>query len=419
MQGTGIKGNGMTPTTAWGRTIGIVLAVGILLPAGPDARAGERVSARTLPAERPSLRQLLLSLQYGDAAARSEAITSLGKMGPAAVMAVPAVTKALKDKDENVRKSAAEALKKIQAKRPTTSGATWPGPVQLNITVGFSQIAPQSAWRIAQTESVKSEAKRRGAKLLFVATSRKQEDQIKRVRLLIAKGVDVIVLAPIVETRWTSVLKEARRAGIRVVILDRAIDVSDKSLYVTTIHSDYVEQGRLAARWLVENTSGQVKVFEMRGTPGSACAIDRKKGFEEVARDHPRIKIIKSREGNFQRTRGRDVMKGFLKTGTRFNALFAHNDEMALGAIQAMSRAGLKPGKDIKIVSIDAVRAAFEAIIAGKLNCTVECSPLIGPQLFDAIEAMLLDRGVPKRIAVKEGVFDRSTAEKAIADRQY
>jgi len=137
MQGTGIKGNGMTPTTAWGRTIGIVLAVGILLPAGPDARAGERVSARTLPAERPSLRQLLLSLQYGDAVARREAIISLGKMGPAAVMAVPAVTKALKDKDENVRKSAAEALKKIQAKRPTTSGATWPGPVQLNITVGF------------------------------------------------------------------------------------------------------------------------------------------------------------------------------------------------------------------------------------------------------------------------------------------
>ena len=419
MQGTGIKGNGMTPTTAGRRTIGIVLAAGMLLPVGPDAHAGDRASARTQPAERPSLRQLLLCLQYGDATARREAIISLGKMGPAAVMAVPAVTKALKDKEENVRKSAAEALKKIQAKRPTTSAATRPRPVQLNITVGFSQIGSESAWRAAQTGSVKSEAKRRGVKLLFVATRHKQEDQIKRVRFFIAKGVDVIVLAPIVESGWTSVLKEAKRAGIRVVILDRAIDVSDKSLYVTTIRSDYVEQGRLAARWLVENTTGEVKVFEMRGTPGASCAIDRHKGFDEVITQHPRIRIISSHVGNFTRARGKEVMEAFLKTRRQFNALFAHNDEMALGAIQAMSRAGLKPGKDIKIVSIDAVRAAFEAIIAGKLNCTVECSPLIGPQLFDAIEAMLLDRGVPKRIAVKEGVFDRSTAKKAIADRQY
>lgn len=289
------------------------------------------------------------------------------------------------------------------------------------ITVGFSQIGAESAWRTANTKSIKAEAKKRGVKLIFSDAQQKQENQIKALRNFIIQDVDVIAFSPVVETGWEPVLREIKRAGIPVVLTDRAVDVSDDSLYLTFIGSDFIEEGRRAAKWLIEASGGKAGVAELQGTAGSAPAIDRKVGFEEVIKDCPGVKIVKSQCGEFTRAKGKEVMEAFLKSpeGQDITALFAHNDDMALGAIQAMEEAGIKPGKDILIVSIDAVRGAFEAMVEGKLNCTVECNPLLGPQLFDAVAKITAGKAIPKRVVVEEEVFVQSQAKDLIDSRDY
>jgi galactofuranose transport system substrate-binding protein len=289
------------------------------------------------------------------------------------------------------------------------------------LTVGFSQIGAESGWRTANTESIKSEAAKRGIILKFADAQQKQENQIKALRNFIAQGVDVIAFSPVVETGWQPVLEEIKKAKIPVVLTDRAVKVTDDSLYVTFIGSDFVEEGRRAGEWLAKASNGKAMIAELVGTPGSAPAIDRKKGFEEVLAKHPGMKIIKSQSGNFTRAQGKEVMETFLKSpdAKQITALFAHNDDMALGAIQAMEEAGIKPGKDILIVSIDGVKGAFEAMAAGKLNCTVECNPQIGPQLFDAVEAIKAGKPLPKHIPVQEGVFEQSQAAAELPNRKY
>lgn len=301
---------------------------------------------------------------------------------------------------------------------PSSPGAGAGGE---QITVGFSQIGAESDWRKANTESIKAEAAKRGIDLIFSDAQQKQENQIKALRNFVVQGVDVIAFSPVVETGWEPVLREIKDAGIPVVLTDRVVKVSDPDLYTTFIGADFVEEGRRAARWLAEETGGKAKIAELQGTPGSAPAIDRKKGFEEVVAQHPEMEIVKSQTGEFTRAKGREVMETFLKSpeGKEITALYAHNDDMALGAIQAIEEAGLRPGEDILIVSIDGVRAAFEAMVQGKLNCTVECNPLLGPQLFDAIDEILAGRPVQKWIVTEEGVFTRATAAEDIKTRQY
>jgi simple sugar transport system substrate-binding protein len=233
--------------------------------------------------------------------------------------------------------------------------------------------------------------------------------------------VDVILLAPIVETGFEPVLKEAKAAGIPVILSDRRVATDDDSLYVTFIGSDFIEEGRRAGEWLAKKMDGNAVIAELQGTPGSAPANDRKKGFEEVLAKNPDMKIVLSQTGDFTRAKGKEVMEAFLKSpeGAKVNALYAHNDDMALGAIQAIEEAGKKPGTDIVIVSIDGVKGAFEAMVAGKLNCTVECNPLIGPQIFDAVEKVVKGETLPKRTKVEEGVFDQSQAAAELPNRKY
>src|SRR4051794_3117338 len=289
------------------------------------------------------------------------------------------------------------------------------------ITVGFSQIGAESGWRTANTDSIKSEATKRGINLKFADAQQKQENQIKALRSFVAQGVDVIAFSPVVETGWEPVLREIKKANIPVILSDRAVDVTDDSLYVTFIGADFIEEGRRAGNFLAKATGGKAVIAELQGTPGSAPALDRKKGFEEVISKYPDMKIVKSQSGDFTRAKGKEVMESFLKSpdAKQINALYAHNDDMALGAIQAMEEAGLKPGKDITIVSIDGVRGAFEAMVAGKLNCTVECNPLIGPQLFDAVEATVAKKPLPKRTVVQEGVFEQAQAAAELPKRKY
>jgi simple sugar transport system substrate-binding protein len=292
-----------------------------------------------------------------------------------------------------------------------------------NVTVGFSQIGAESAWRTAETESIRSEAGRRGVKLKFSDAQQKQENQIKALGAFIAQKVDAIILAPVVETGWEPVLKQAKAAKIPVILVDRGVKVSDDSLYTTLIASDFVAEGRMAGEWLAKKLNGKGNVVELQGTPGAAPALDRKKGFQEAIKENPDIKIIKSQTGEFTRAKGKEVMEAFLKAaqggGTKIDAVYAHNDDMALGAIQAIEEAGLKPGIDIMVVSIDGVKGAFEAMVAGKLNCSVECNPLLGPAAFDAVEAALAGKALPKKTIMKDQLFDQSVAKDVIGKRQY
>lgn len=288
------------------------------------------------------------------------------------------------------------------------------------LVVGFSQIGAESAWRTAETESIRSEALKRGIELKFSDAQQKQENQIKALRAFAAQRVDAIILAPVVETGWEPVLREVKRANIPVVLVDRGIKVADESLYATLIASDFVAEGRLAAEWLATKLKGQGNIVELQGTPGAAPAIDRKKGFEESIARHAGLKIIKSQSGDFTRAKGKEVMEAFLKAeGKKIQAVYAHNDDMALGAIQAIEEAGLKPGTDMTVVSIDGVKAAFDAMVAGKLNCSVECNPLLGPAAYDAIEALRSGRSLPRKTIVQDQVFDQTKAREAIGTRKY
>jgi len=290
------------------------------------------------------------------------------------------------------------------------------------IVLGFAQVGAESEWRTANTESIKSAAKDAGIDLKFSDGQQKQENQIKAIRAFIAQKVDVIAFSPVVASGWGTVLREAKSAGIPVILSDRAVDEKDSSLWVSFMGSDFVEEGRKAGRWLLDNykAPGDVNIVELQGTVGSAPAIDRKKGFEEIIQKDPRFKIIRSQTGDFTRAKGKEVMEAFLKAeGKKINVLFAHNDDMAIGAIQAIEEAGLKPAKDIMIISIDGVKGAFQAMMAGKLNVSVECSPLLGPQLMQAVKDLKAGKTLPKRIVTEEGIFPMEVAAKEFPSRKY
>lgn len=288
------------------------------------------------------------------------------------------------------------------------------------LVVGFSQVGAESAWRTAETKSIRGEAEKRGVELKFADAQGKQANQIMAIRSFVTQKVDVIVIAPVVETGWEPVLTEAKEAGIPVVLVDRGIKVSDDSLYTTLIASDFVEEGRMAARWLGEKMGGKGNIVELQGTTGSAPAIDRKKGFEEELAKFPDMKIIKSQTADFTRAKGKEVMEAFIKSDRdNIQAVYAHNDDMALGAIQALEEAGMNPGKDVIVISIDGVKDAFEAMVAGKLNATVECNPLMGPIVFDTINKIRAGEQVPKYIQNKDQLFDQTTAAQVIGSREY
>jgi simple sugar transport system substrate-binding protein len=305
--------------------------------------------------------------------------------------------------------------------KPSTSSDTQNNPAPAaGGAVGFSQIGAESAWRTAETESIRGEAANRGIDLKFSDAQQKQENQIKALRTFVAQNVSAIILAPVVETGWEPVLREIKRAKIPVILVDRGVDVSDDSLYTTLIASDFVAEGNMAADWLAKKLDGKGNIVELQGTPGAAPAIDRKKGFEEGNAKFPGLKIIKSQSGDFTRAKGKEVMEAFLKAeGKNIQAVYAHNDDMALGAIQSIEEAGLKPGTDIIVVSVDGIKPAFEAIVAGKANCTVECNPLLGPTVFDTLDAIRAGKPVEKKIIMKDQVYDQSNAKEALPSRKY
>jgi ABC-type sugar transport system substrate-binding protein len=290
------------------------------------------------------------------------------------------------------------------------------------ITLGFAQVGAESGWRTANTKSIQGSAKDAGITLKFSDAQQKQANQIQSIRSYIQQKVDVIAFSPVVESGWDTVLKEAKDAKIPVILTDRAVDSKDTTLYKTFLGSDFVKEGQKAGEWLVKDSAsatGTVNIAEIQGTTGSAPAIDRQKGFKDAIAADPKLKIIASQTGDFTRAGGKQVMEAFLKAHKDINVLFAHNDDEALGAIEAIEAAGLTPGKDIKIVSIDAVHDGMQALADGKINYIVECNPLLGPQLMDVAKKVVAGESVPTRIETKETTFDQEQAKAALPTRQY
>ena len=299
--------------------------------------------------------------------------------------------------------------------------------------VGFSQIGAESEWRTANTNDVKAAAERAGVELKFSDAQQKQENQIRAIRSFISQKVDVIGFVPIVETGWDNVLREAKRAKIPVVVMDRDLKVSDDSLYVAKIGTDQVEEGRKAFRWIDDyitknnikprNGGDTINIVILEGTVGASAAVGRSKGFNEAMDASPnkaKYKILASQTGDFTRQKGQEVMESFLKSyRDDIDVLFAQNDDMALGAIQAIEAAGLKPSKDIVIVGADAVKGMFQAMIDGKANATVECNPLQGDLFFETCKKILAGESVPKSVYVEEGVFDTTNAAEVFPTRKY
>jgi galactofuranose transport system substrate-binding protein len=309
-------------------------------------------------------------------------------------------------------------------KSPSSSASSSPtpgAPAAKTLVVGFAQVGSESGWRSANTDSFKNEAAARGIDLRFSDADNKPDAMIAAMRAYIQQKVDVIIFSAIVETGWDKVLTEAKAAGIPVIVEDRRADVPD-DLYASFIGSDFVLEGKRAGDWLVKNTGGKATIAVLEGTTGSAPANDRAKGFAQAIAAYPDMKIIWSQTGNFKTSTAKEAFDAFLKTpdAKKVTALFAHNDDMALGAIQAMEEAGIKPGKDITIVSIDGEHDGLAAVLAGKLNCSVECTPLLGPKVFDIAKLVVAGLPVDKRIVVDETVFDQSNLTQAILDaRKY
>jgi ABC-type sugar transport system substrate-binding protein len=288
------------------------------------------------------------------------------------------------------------------------------------LTVGFAQTGAESAWRTANTVSLKTEAEKRGINLKFSDGQGKQENQIRAVRSFITQGVDVIIIAPIVETGWEPVLREAKQAKIPVILMDRTVKVSDPSLFACFIGSNFAQEGLMAAEWVAQHTNGKGRILELQGTPGSAPANERRRAFAEGIAKYPDLKIIDSQSGDFRRSGGKEVMEAFLKKhGREFEIVYAHNDDMALGAVQAIEEAGLKPGKDVMIVSIDAIKEGVQAVVDGKINCVVECNPLFGPRAYDLAAKLAAGEKVPRVQYNRDELFDSSNAAQSIAARKY
>jgi galactofuranose transport system substrate-binding protein len=270
-------------------------------------------------------------------------------------------------------------------------------------TVGFSQVGAESDWRTAFTADMQAEAKARRVKMEFDDAQGSPDRQIAAVRQFIADHVDAIIIAPVVVTGWTPVLKEAQAAHIPVFIADRSVD-ADPSLYVARIGNDTNLEGRLAGAWLAQATRGHCTIVEIQGTPGSAPAIGRKQGFATIITQFPDMRVIRSETGNFTSEGGRQVMEEFIKSTNGLKgicAVWSHNDNMLLGAIEAMKAVGLHPGKDVLTVSVDGVPGIYRAMLAGEANASVEVKSDIGSYIFAVVEGYLSGkRDYPKWVVI-------------------
>jgi ribose transport system substrate-binding protein len=279
--------------------------------------------------------------------------------------------------------------------------------------VGFAQTESNNPWRIAQTNSMKSEAEKLGYQLVYTDAASSAAKQVADVNSMIAQGVDVIFLAPREEKPLIPAVMAAKKAGIPVILLDRSVDPSLAKAgedYLTFIGSDFVQEGKRIAEWLVKNANGKSKIIELEGTTGSSPANDRKKGFDEAIQAAGGFEIVASQTGDFARDKGRQVAEALLQAHPDADIIYAHNDEMAMGAIAALEAAGKVPGKDVLVLSIDGGKEAVQAVVDGKIAAVVECNPRFGPKAFETMQRYAKGEKIDPMIINDDKFYDASNA---------
>ena len=301
------------------------------------------------------------------------------------------------------------------------------------ITIGYAQVGAESDWRLANTESFKTTfVEENGYKLIFDDAQQKQENQIKAIRNFIQQDVDYIVVAPVVETGWETVLQEAKKANIPVILSDRQMKLSDDSLYLAWVGGNFLKEGQDGVKWLeaylesVGRANEEICIVDLQGTIGASAQIGRTQGLEEGLASHPNWKLVAQQTGEFTQAKGQEVMESILKSTPKIDVVYAENDNMAWGAIDAIKAAGKVPGKDIIVICFDAVRESFNKIINGEeINCAVECNPLHGPRVAEIIQTLENGGTVDKVQYVTELVFDKNgvgealKAEEQLPNRKY
>ena len=286
-------------------------------------------------------------------------------------------------------------------------------PEKESLIIGFSQIGTESSWRIRNTESIFEAASEKNIKILFDDAKQKQSNQLKAIRSFIVYQVDVIVFVPIVSDGWNNVLQEAKEADIPVIVIDRQIDV-DSSLYAGFLGENGYEEGRAAGKFLlqkVENiTNKKINILELSGTENSSIAIERAGGFRDIIQKDTRLNIIHSEDGDFLRSRGKEIMdkilgmnKGLYFEGEPIDVIFSHNDPMTLGLLESFERNGVSDYPII--ISIDAEQECIDALVNGKIDCVVECNPNLGPVLMELVEAVAAKKEIPRVTYMNESVF--------------
>lgn len=285
--------------------------------------------------------------------------------------------------------------------------------------VGFAQTESNNPWRIAQTKSMQDKAAELGYQLVYTDAAGSAAKQVADVNSMIAQGVDLIFLAPREEKPLIPAVMAAKKAGIPVILLDRNVDQSLAKAgedYVTFIGSDFIDEGKRIAEWLAKNANGKSKIIELEGTTGSSPANDRKKGFDEAITAAGGFAILASQSGDFARDKGRQVAESLLQAHPDADIIYAHNDEMAMGAIAALEAAGKKPGTDVIVLSIDGGKEAVQAVVDGKINAVVECNPRFGPKAFDTMAKYAKGEKIEAWVKNDDKFYDPSNAAAELAN---
>lgn len=291
------------------------------------------------------------------------------------------------------------------------------------IVVGFSQVGSESDWRLANTSSMISAfTEKNGYRLLFDNAKQKQENQYRAIRNFIQQDVDYIVLAPISETGWDSVLREARASGIPVIVVDRQVSLEDDSLYRSWVGSDFYQEGRMAVEWMEKEftEADSLRILHLQGTEGATAQLLRSRALEEAVMYHDNWIIEAALKGEYTEAKGYEEVRDFLKTGVKFDVLYSENDNMTFGAMRALDEAGISYGREgkVKIISFDAVRKALEYCLEGRINLCVECNPLHGPRVDRLIRSCEAGDSVQKFSYVEETCFTCDTITREIVDRR-
>jgi galactofuranose transport system substrate-binding protein len=285
--------------------------------------------------------------------------------------------------------------------------------------VGFAQTESNNPWRIAQTNSMQDEAKKLGYQMVYTDAAGSAAKQVADVNSMIAQGVDLIFLAPREEKPLIPAIMAAKKAGIPVILLDRNVDQSLAKAgedYVTFIGSDFIKEGQRVAEWLIKNANGKTKIIQLEGTTGSSPANDRKKGFDDAIAAAGGFEMLASQTGDFSRDKGRQVAEALLQAHPDANVIYAHNDEMAIGAIAALEAAGKVPGKDVLVLSIDGGKEAVQAVVDGKIAAVVECNPRFGPKAFETMAKLANGEAIEARLINDDKFYDPTNAAAEVAN---